>query len=109
MMHNHHESLPDYDPSVILQDGCAECELRGRELLFTALDDRNFERMWKRAWEWNQGDLRTVSQAEVPMLEVLWRIICKLEERGIAGDGCPGGYSDRLGLFFDRMEALDKK
>lgn len=100
MVHDYHEALPAFDADFILQDGCAECEQRGNELHFEQLDGRNFERMWERAAAWDQGELRNISQAEIPMLRVLCSIQRQFENRGIAIEKCPGrSYEEQLETF----------
>ena len=87
MSHDYHDGLPGYDKTQILHDGCAECEARSnsRNHGIAQLDRHNFYRAWRRAAEWNEGSLdnRTISAAEVPMLDVLWAVQLQLEHRGL--------------------------
>jgi hypothetical protein len=93
-VHDYHDALPGFNPAQILHDGCAECEQRGRDLSFGQLDGRNFERAWKRAVQWNAEGLPDISDAEAPMLRVLWDIILQLEHRGVRrADHTPPGKS----------------
>jgi hypothetical protein len=86
MMHAYHENLPGYDEAQILHDGCDQCEQRGtsRNLGIAYLDRIRFARAWHRAAQWNQGQLddRTLSKAELPMLDALWAVQCQLENYG---------------------------
>lgn len=87
MTHDYHDGLPGYDEEQILHDGCAECEARSgsRNHGIAHLDRQNFVHAWRRAAEWNQRQLdnSTISQAEVPLLDVLWAVQVQLERRGI--------------------------
>lgn len=88
-MHAYHEGLPRYDASQILHDGCAECEERGANvcLALDSLDRRNFARAWQRAHDWNKTDdagLRaSLSNAEMPLLRVMWSMQVRLEGYGV--------------------------
>lgn len=85
-MHDYHEVLPGYDPAQILHDGCVECEARAesRDCGISSLDHGNFERAWQRAAEWNTRGLANIASAEVPMLDALWAVQCKLQVYGIS-------------------------
>lgn len=102
-MHTYHDVLPGFNAEHILHDGCEECEERGRDLRLGALDGRNFERAWERAVQWNTEGL-DVSNAEVPILRVLWDVILHLERRGIPNAPCPGRTYDeqRAAIFGDK-------
>lgn len=86
MSHDYHEGLPGYHPAQILHDGCAECEARSRSrnLGIADLDRQQFIRAWRRAADWNQGLLDDpISQAEGPLLDVLWATQVQLERHGL--------------------------
>lgn len=88
-MHDHHEVLPGFDPDRILQDGCAECEARGKNPIeaIVHLDPERLARAWVRAAEWQRDRLdprRPVSAAEAPMLETLWAVQLVFERSGVA-------------------------
>jgi hypothetical protein len=87
MTHDYHDGLPGYNDEQILHDGCQECEARSgsRNHGIAHLDPTNFRRAWRRAAEWNQGTLdnSTISQAEIPLLDVLWAVQIKLENSGL--------------------------
>jgi hypothetical protein len=84
-MHDYHEELPGFHASQILHDGCAECEERGANvnLAISSLDVRNFARAWVRAAEWELHGLTTLSDAERPLLKVLWSVQLQFERRGL--------------------------
>jgi hypothetical protein len=83
-MHDDHEKLPGYDQAQILHDDCGECEGRAKtpNLGIAYLDRTRFAWAWARAAEWNRDGLPNVSNAEVPMLSVLWAVQCQLENYG---------------------------
>jgi hypothetical protein len=93
-MHDYHDGLPGFSEAQILHDGCAECEERGasRNLGIAHLDHVRFARAWERAAAWNKAGLADVSNAERPMLDVLWAIQCQLENRGFPIGGVPSGF-----------------
>lgn len=90
-MHDHHESQPGYSPAQILSDGCRECAERGANpaLAIAHLGRTNFPRAWKRAADWNRDGLPDISEAEAPLLRVLWAIQIQLENRGFPIGECP--------------------
>lgn len=54
-MHDYHDALPGYDPARIWQDGCDECEARGKmEFAYqlSHLDPETFIRAVQRAQDW---------------------------------------------------------
>lgn len=85
-MHDYHDALPGYDPEQLLHDGCTECEARATycDHGISKLDSQNFARAWRRAYHWNVGGTGTqISDAERPMLTVLWSVQLQLERRGV--------------------------
>jgi hypothetical protein len=81
-VHDYHEGLPGFSEAQIWHDGCAECETRGKDLSrgIGSMDRGRFALAWRRAADWNTStSVRDVSQAERPLLEVLWSIQIKLE------------------------------
>lgn len=92
-VHDYHENLKGYSPAQVLVDGCAECGARGksRGLGIGGLDQIRFARAWKRAADRNNGRLDDVSKAEAPMLDALWAVQVKLEERGFPVGEAPRG------------------
>jgi hypothetical protein len=94
-VHDYHERLPGYSPAQILHDGCGECEARGSNIAWAigALDERRFALAWRRAADWNTtAEIRDVSAAERPLLEVLWAVQLRLEPRGIPIGEVPAGF-----------------
>jgi hypothetical protein len=87
MSHDYHEGPPRFDDAQILHDGCRECESRSvsRSHGISNLDHHNFVLAWRRAANWNQGLLGSsvVSNAERPMLDVLWAVQVQLEKQGL--------------------------
>ncbi len=85
-MHVNHDSLPGYDASQLLHDGCPECEGRAssRNLGIASMDKTRFARAWHRAAQWNRGRLddSTIAKAEIPLLDALWAVQCQLENYG---------------------------
>ena len=77
MMHDHHSSLPGYDPQQIWHDGCQECEHRGNTMprSLGTLDTTNLRRAWDRSralraafWDADAEEALAVSTAERPLL-----------------------------------------
>jgi len=94
MSHSFHEALDGFDPAQILVDGCPECEDRGRNLpvALAHIDDQRFAAAWKRAYDLYALDspsVGRVSDAEKPLLEVLWGIQCVLQRFGVPLNGTP--------------------
>ncbi len=92
--HDYHEGLPGYSPEQLLHDGCGECEARGKDLgvAIGSLDRSRFMRSWDRAAQFGREGLSDVSNAELPLLRVLWALEIKLELRGVPVGTCPGGF-----------------
>jgi hypothetical protein len=94
MSHDYHEGLPGYSPNQLLHDGCGECEARSKTFTHGIghLDTDAFARAWGRAAEWERqgGDLTDVSQAERPLLRMLWALQIHFERRGVPLGRCPG-------------------
>ncbi len=92
-MHDYHEGLPGWSEAQILHDGCGECEARAqsRNHGIANLDKWNFARAWQRAAQWNTDGLPDLAKAEVPMLDVLWAVQCKLENYGVPIGTVPRG------------------
>jgi hypothetical protein len=79
MTHDNHEALPGYDARQIWHDGCSECEFRSKYLpgTMTALDNETFRLAWQRAADANRdqnGTTGKISQAELPLLDLLWTL-----------------------------------
>lgn len=75
MIHDYHEALPGFDVRQIWHDHCLECENRGKTLPHSLgmLDSVNFFRAWQRAADWNRDlEVGPISNAEKPLLELLW-------------------------------------
>jgi hypothetical protein len=85
--HDYHEQLHGYDPAQILVDNCGECEARSEysDHGISSLDSDRFEAAWKRAAAWFRagGVWEEVSDAEVPLLAVLWSVQVQLERLGV--------------------------
>ena len=98
MMHEFHPELPGYDPEQIWHDGCEECEHRGRkpEDGMMHLDRGSFARAWDRSARWNRQATEdevqpTLSDAERPLLTLLWRFQVALERNcGVPIGTLPG-------------------
>ena len=95
MSHDDHERAPGYSPEQVLWDGCGECTERAENLFLAIshMDPQTFERAWDRAALFNRGLLRDPSQAEVPLLNVLWACQVQFERRGIPIGFLPSGAS----------------
>lgn len=101
MTHAHHESLPDYNPDAVLQDGCPECERRAEQGLagLLELDSERVAKLWRmmlaRDRGWEIADLNTESgQVEGPgsvcdakLCTILYRIAVLLGRHGGGGWG----------------------
>jgi hypothetical protein len=77
MSHAYHDALPGFDERQIWKDGCDECELRGQSLPASLgyLDTPTFIAAWRRAAEHNRdGDIGRISEAEGPLLSLLWNL-----------------------------------
>lgn len=57
MMHDHHGSLPGYNPNAILHDGCGECEARAAKGVggLLELDANNLDLLWQRVLNTEYG------------------------------------------------------
>ena len=86
MTHSFHEGGPGYSPAQVLHDGCRECSYRAahHDRGISSLDRTSFARAWRRAADWNRmgGGLDDVSEAEAPLLSVLWAVQLQLEATG---------------------------
>jgi hypothetical protein len=72
--HDYHEGQPNYHPDQLLKDGCAECKFRSEHIhaALAHMDTRRFAVAWMRAIDFEMGRLDNVSQAEAPLLRVIW-------------------------------------
>ena len=95
MTHDYHEGQPGYSPAQILHDGCAECARRGGDvsLGIASLDPDNFVRAWERAAAWNIWGLDGISEAEAPLLRVLWAIQLQFVSLGVPIGELPSGVT----------------
>ena len=84
MTHSAHEGC---DERQIWKDNCDECEHRSKSLpdSMATLDSAKFVLAWRRAADWNKDrEVGHISDAERPLLELLWRFqvmferVCKL-------------------------------
>lgn len=78
-MHAYHEGLPGFDPAQILHDGCPECEARGADPAngIGYLDNGNYRRAVTRAIMWETDYAPAISQAEAPLLRMLWTVLLR--------------------------------
>lgn len=81
MTHNHHESLPGYEPGQIWYDGCEECEQRAARLPESIgdLDGEQFRAAWQRAGELQTDGIPDASEAELGLLRTLAMVQVQLE------------------------------
>jgi hypothetical protein len=101
MSHEYHDALLGYSPAQVWHDHCGECEARGANLAhgIGCLDEQNFAKAWARAAAWNREGVPDLSQAERPLLQVLWSIQLQFERRGVPIGELPG----RLGALEDLL------
>jgi len=90
--HDYHDALPGFDPAQILHDGCGECERRSRDvaLALDVMDMPTFRRAWRRAydhWASEGNGTGELSQAEYPLLHVLWVLQVLLARHGLPLQG----------------------
>jgi hypothetical protein len=86
-IHEPHEILLGYNPLSIWHSGCQECESRGADPAnnLGTLDADRFARAWHRSAAWNgvaafrDEELGEISEAEGPLLNLLWRLQVALE------------------------------
>lgn len=92
MTHDPHHAHPGYDENQVLYDGCAECKERGANVALAIghMDKATFARAWTRAATLNRAGLDKVSNAEFPLLKVLWAVQCQLEAGGVPIGRIPG-------------------
>ena len=85
MSHDYHEAHPSYSPAQVLHDGCGECDMRSRmpNVAIGHLDPVRFAAAWHRAADFGRGQVDDASDAEVPVLHLLWAVQVQLERRGI--------------------------
>jgi hypothetical protein len=87
--HTAHTALDGYDERQIFFDGCKECEWRGDDpsRALDHMDSKTFRRALRRAIEW-QTDTHSynlnLSQAEIPVLEILWKVALQMSRSGLA-------------------------
>lgn len=93
-VHAYHQGLPGYRDDQILHDGCEECEYRGGrpDCGIGYLDSGNFARAWARAAQLGRSGLPGASQAEIPLLKVLWAVQVQLQGNGVPIGYLPGRY-----------------
>lgn len=86
MSHNYHEALPGYHADQLLVDGCHECETRAKSADhgINNLDPVRFRQAWVRARLCQQRGLPNISNAELPMLNVLAAIDVQVRHSGVA-------------------------
>jgi len=81
--HDHHPSLGGYDPHQVWFDGCDVCGERSKGLPMSMmeLDAQKFREAWLRAFWWQHDDDTSLklSQAEIPLLKLLWAMQVALE------------------------------
>lgn len=86
MTHAPHEVHAGYDAGQVMFDGCTECAEHATRMDcgITALDPGRFATAWRRAAGWQRGQLAgsRVSDAEAPLLSVLWSVQIQLENIG---------------------------
>lgn len=89
--HSAHEAHPGYSPRQVLKDQCAECLERSGDipLAIGHMDRETFGRAWKRAVSRNRDGLPDISDAEAPLLDVLWALAAQFERRGFPLGECP--------------------
>lgn len=89
--HDAHEGHPGYSPRQVLKDCCAECLARSEDipLAISHLDREEFDRAWRRAADWKRTGLPDISEAEAPLLDVLWVLAIQFENRGFPIGECP--------------------
>jgi hypothetical protein len=92
--HTYHEGLPGFDQRQILHRGCDECEERGKDVrsALAHMDPPTFHRAWRRAFDLmaskgDHGAVGPVSEAEYPLLTVLWGVQVHLERNGVPLNG----------------------
>lgn len=98
MSHSYHEGHPGYSPAQVLKDGCHECSQRSErpDAAISYLDPQSFAAAWKRAAQWERGQVADVSEAEVPVLRVLWAVACAMERLGFPIGEVPVSLSAAL-------------
>jgi hypothetical protein len=94
MTHTYHEKLPGFDERQILHDGCDECTERGKDIrsALAHMDEHQFHRAWRRAFDLmaSAGDhaaVGRVSEAEYPLLQILWGVQVHLQRNGVTLNG----------------------
>jgi len=70
-MHDYHPGLEGYDEEHVWQDGCEECEDRGKRLAFWTLDEGNSRKMLERAKRWGKGETVNMSRCERQLIQIL--------------------------------------
>jgi hypothetical protein len=81
------------DPAQLAFDNCSRCEDISRSpwLAIHAMESDAFEAAWARALAWNDGLLRDVSAAEVPVLQTFLSFTSQLAKRGVPWGTVPAG------------------
>jgi hypothetical protein len=85
MSHDYHEGLPGYRPAQLYYDGCTECEQRTKDLILAIQHVRSLRDAWRRACLFEKGSLGgdEVSEAEAPLLRLIWAMAVRFERQGI--------------------------
>jgi hypothetical protein len=93
---------------AVLWDECGECRYRSEhpDMAISHMDPRSLAEAWARAMEWNAGDLRDVTSAELPVLRILWAVQVQLEQRGFPLGRIPSAVGSLDAILADALTPL---
>jgi hypothetical protein len=107
--HDYHEGAPNYNQHQLYYDGCDECKFRAAGQYPFEKVDLKFA--WGRAVRFEQGRLdpaeQPISEAEAPVLRLLWSLIVQLERHGIPLGQFPGETAQILREMIREKRAAD--
>jgi len=94
VVHDYHQGAENYNAQQLLHDHCDECKRRS-EHPAAAIDKlKDVKAAWHRAYRFEKGWLAPeelpISEAEVPILRILWALQIRLNMDGVPLGAYPG-------------------
>jgi len=87
MGHDYHEGQPNYNKYQLFHDGCYECKTRVESPVRAIEHIKDMQLAWHRAVsfekDWLTSDELPISEAEAPVLRMIWALIVRFERDGI--------------------------
>jgi len=105
--HDYHEGHANYNKFQLYFDGCTECEIRSSHPVWAIEYLRDFKAAWMRAIRFEQSmlhpDEMPISEAEAPVLRMLWALVVQFERIGYPIGIFPGDVT-QVAIGFGRSE-----